>query len=289
MCIFRVSGRLWWRGEGMRQWPGEQFHRYCLSTGLVETSAHFYSSHLRRLDEIVGGLDALIDRNADHKSVDDHFSRLPTSRFRSSRDRSNMLSVLRKYLDFKSLTNQKQHAITPPCADKQLTPHSLPNAAPLAPHILATHAAAELSEDIRSLAVRYRKATGKPLGVTGELAELAAMELLGVELADARTAGFDGWLQRGTERLRVQIKGRAVRWAARYVGRCPAIKCGDQFDIVLLVLIDQDTMRPGEIWEAKEADVINRLAAPGSKSRNERNSMGISQFKSIATLVWSAD
>ncbi|MFN0046971.1 MAG: hypothetical protein ACKVOS_10940 [Sphingorhabdus sp.] len=144
-----------------------------------------------------------------------------------------------------------------------------------------------LFQDIRSLALRYRNATGKPLGVTGELAELAASQILGVELAPARTAGFDGWLVRGGDRLRVQIKGRAVPWATRYVGRCPAIKCGDQFDIVLLILVDNQTMQPREIWEADEKDIVARLSVPGSRSRNERHSMGISQFKSIARLIWS--
>jgi hypothetical protein len=41
-----------------------------------------------------------------------------------------------------------------------------------------------------------------------------------------------------------------------------------------------------EILEAPRNLVIERLKAPGSKSRNERGSMGVSQFRSIATRVW---
>ncbi len=149
----------------------------------------------------------------------------------------------------------------------------------------------DLFHDIRSLALRYYRTTGKPLGVTGELAELAAAALVGVELAPARTSGFDGWLERDGQRLRVQIKGRAVPWASRYGGRCPSIKCGDLFDVVLLVLIDKDTMQPREIWEADEKSVIERLAegadAKASKARNERGAMGINQFKNIGRLIWS--
>jgi hypothetical protein len=140
--------------------------------------------------------------------------------------------------------------------------------------------------DAKALAVRYYELTGKPLGITGELAELEAADLLGLSLADARTPGFDAYRDRDGVRERIQIKGRAVDASDRYRGRCPAIKCGDQFDYVLTVLLDRKTLEVIEIWEASEDAVILRLTAPGSKARNERNSMGLSQFKSIATKVW---
>jgi hypothetical protein len=147
----------------------------------------------------------------------------------------------------------------------------------------------ELLDDIKSLATRYYMATGKPLGVTGEVSELEAAEKLGLELAEARTAGYDAtWVVDGQPR-RVQIKGRAVDAANRYVGRCPAIKCGNQFDDVLLVLLDRQTMNVLEIWRAEEVQISARLSEPGSRSRNERNSMGISQFVSTKTgskRVW---
>ena len=146
----------------------------------------------------------------------------------------------------------------------------------------------QLKSDAKALAVRYYELTGKPLGITGEMAELEAAELLGLELADARTPGFDAYRERDGQRERIQIKGRAVDAADRYRGRCPSIKCGDQFDYVLTVLMDRRTLDVLEIWEACEADVDARLKAPGSKSRNERNSMGLSQFKSIAKKVWPA-
>jgi hypothetical protein len=144
----------------------------------------------------------------------------------------------------------------------------------------------ELKADAKALAVRYYQLTGKPLGITGEVAELEAAELLGLELADARTPGFDAYRQRGGVKERIQIKGRAVDGLDRYRGRCPSIKCGDQFDYVLTVLLDRRTLEVLEIWEASEAEVDARLKAPGSKARNERASMGLSQFRSIATKVW---
>ena len=144
----------------------------------------------------------------------------------------------------------------------------------------------ELKADAKALAVRYYELTGKPLGITGEMAELEAAELLDLELTDARTPGFDAYRRRNGVPERIQIKGRAVDASHRYRGRCPSIKCGDQFDFVLTVLLDRRTLEVLEIWEATEADVDARLKVPGSKARNERASMGLSQFKSIATKVW---
>jgi hypothetical protein len=143
-----------------------------------------------------------------------------------------------------------------------------------------------LKVEAKALATKYYKLTGKPLGITGEMAELEAAELLGLQLADARTPGYDAYRQRNGSRERIQIKGRAVDPCDRYRGRCPSIKCGDQFDYVVTVLLDRRTLNVLEIWEAPEAAVQARLQAPGSRSRNERNSMGLSQFKSIATRVW---
>lgn len=153
---------------------------------------------------------------------------------------------------------------------------------------MSSHADAlrQLKSDAKALAARYYELTGKPLGITGEMAELEAAELLELDLADARTPGFDAYRERNGLRERIQIKGRAVDSADRYRGRCPSIKCGDQFDYVLTVLMDRRTLDVLEIWEASEGAVQARLTAPGSKSRNERNSMGLSQFKSIATKVW---
>ena len=54
---------------------------------------------------------------------------------------------------------------------------------------------------------------------------------------------------------------------------------------MVLVLMHGD-YEVREIWEAGRNAVIARLTAPGSKSRNERGSMGVSQFKSIAERAW---
>jgi hypothetical protein len=144
-----------------------------------------------------------------------------------------------------------------------------------------------LLADIKSVAARYYAATGRPLGVTCEVGEYEAATRLGLTLAPVRTPAYDA-LRHGDEREeRVQIKTRAVDRARRYRGRCPSIKFDRPFESVVLVLLDRETYEPIEIWEAPYAAVHARLSKPGSKARNERGSMGLSQFKSIATCVWS--
>ncbi len=142
--------------------------------------------------------------------------------------------------------------------------------------------------EVKLLGARYYALTGKPLGVTGEIAELEAAEKMGLSLAQARTTGFDAFQRRDNKDWRVQIKGRAVDRGNRYRGMCPAIKYGDLFDSVLLVLLDRQTLDAIEIWEADEASVAARLSALGGKARTERGAMAITQFKSIATKVWPA-
>lgn len=61
-------------------------------------------------------------------------------------------------------------------------------------------------ERARRAAIDYYELTGKPLGITGEYGEYVAAERLGLELAEARTAGYDATDQ---SRRRIQIKARS--------------------------------------------------------------------------------
>jgi hypothetical protein len=49
----------------------------------------------------------------------------------------------------------------------------------------------KLLKEAKELAREYYGLTGKPLGVTGEVAEYEAARLLGLELTPARQAGYD--------------------------------------------------------------------------------------------------
>lgn len=69
----------------------------------------------------------------------------------------------------------------------------------------------EILATVKPLAAEFYRLTEKPLGVTGEVAEYVASELLEIKLAPARTEGHDVLL--GKERI--QIKGRAYSEKSR--------------------------------------------------------------------------
>jgi hypothetical protein len=142
---------------------------------------------------------------------------------------------------------------------------------------------AELLRQAKLIACRYYALTGKPLGITGEVAEYEAAGKLGLTLGGARTAHHDAISARGE---RIQIKGRAVNARDPYRGRVPKIRTDGDFDCVLLVLLDKASLDAIEILRAEKMAVERLLDRPGSKARNERRSPSIMQFKAISERVW---
>ena len=103
--------------------------------------------------------------------------------------------------------------------------------------------------------------------------------------------GWFGWRNGGDPRhksQRVQIKGRAYGQHAKPGQRLGTIKRGAPCDAVLLVLLDNRTLEPREMWEAPIAAVEERLALPGSKAR-DRGALGVPEFKRLARLVWPGE
>jgi hypothetical protein len=139
--------------------------------------------------------------------------------------------------------------------------------------------------EAKKLAQRYRELTGKPLGITGEVAEYEAARILGVELTPARQAGYDAIEVRDGGPVRLQIKGRCVFEGSKPGQRMGAIDIKKDFDAVLLVLLDRN-FEATAIYEVSREAVVLALTAPGSKSRNERGALGVSKFKSIEALRW---
>ena len=139
----------------------------------------------------------------------------------------------------------------------------------------------EILSEAKRLAVEYYRLTGKPLGVTGEVAEYVAAEILGLKLSPPRTTGYDAL--RGSERI--QIKGRAHGKKTNSGQKIGRIKADSPCDSVLLVVLDSATLDPREMWEAPFASVVEQLAQPGSRAR-ERGVLSIPEFTRIARLVW---
>mgnify|MGYP006903649843 FL=1 len=138
-------------------------------------------------------------------------------------------------------------------------------------------------EGARKIATAYYRLTGKPLGITGEIGEYEAAKFMGLTLVDARMPGYDAV---GADGRRIQIKTRMFAPDRALGGqRIGKIKPDSEFDTVMLVMLDAE-YQPWVIWEAQRFAVLDALAAPGSRSRNERGALSISKFRSLATEVW---
>lgn len=139
--------------------------------------------------------------------------------------------------------------------------------------------------EAKLLAQKYRALTGKPLGITGEVAEYEAARILGLELTTARQAGYDAIENNDGATRKLQIKGRCLLPGCKPGQRVGSIDILKEFDSVLLVLLDEN-FDATEIYEAERNAVLAALAAPGSKARNERGALAVSKFKSIGRLRW---
>ncbi|WP_434064576.1 DUF6998 domain-containing protein [Symbiopectobacterium purcellii] len=146
-----------------------------------------------------------------------------------------------------------------------------------------------MSEEIEALlttaidlAAKYKKLTGKPLGITGEVAEFYAAKLLNLKLMGARSPGYDAI---DSDYRKIQIKGRCLPDKFKVGHRVGSIRLEHQWDSVILVLMNEFFV-VSEMWEADRPMVEAALLAPGSKSRNVRGALSVSKFKQISKRVW---
>lgn len=144
---------------------------------------------------------------------------------------------------------------------------------------------ADLMEQAKRLAKEYRKRTGRPLGVTGEVAEYEACRLLGLCLAPVRQEGYDALRQTAGGTRRVQVKGRVLLPGAKPGQRLSKISLKHEWDAAVVVVLDDD-LEPTIIYEAERSAIEAALTSPGSRSRNERGQLGLAKFKSISRVVW---
>jgi hypothetical protein len=140
----------------------------------------------------------------------------------------------------------------------------------------------QLMNEAKRLARQYRTLTGKPLGITGEVGELCAAELLGLQLADVRCPGYDATDSDGRK---IQIKTRCILPGAKPGQRLGRIKFDHPWDSVILVLLDEE-FEPLEVYTASRDVVEAALKAPGSRARNEQGALGVNKFKRISKCIW---
>ncbi len=143
----------------------------------------------------------------------------------------------------------------------------------------------EILREAKKLAQRYRALTGKPLGITGEVAEYEAARILDVELTPARQAGYDALKRVNGVVRRLQVKGRCLLPNCKLGQRLGSIDIRKDWDAVSMVLLDEN-FDATEIYEAPREAVIAALSAPGSRARNERGALSVRSFKRIGKMRW---
>ncbi len=143
----------------------------------------------------------------------------------------------------------------------------------------------ELLGEAKKLAQEYRALTGKPLGVTGEVAEYEASRLLGVRLTPARQAGYDAVEEANGTIRKLQVKGRCLQLGSKRSQRLGRIDVRKEWDAVLMVLLDAN-LETTEIYEADRGPIVAALSEPGSKARNERGALDVRKFKRIGRRRW---
>ncbi len=146
----------------------------------------------------------------------------------------------------------------------------------------------QILAEVRPLAAEYYRLTGRPLGVTGEFAEHAAAEILNLELAEVRMPGYDAIRRTptGAEEY-IQIKGRVYPAGADAGQRISRIRPCAACHAVVLVILDNETLKAREMWEAPSTAVMARLAVSGSQA-HALGVLSVAEFKRIGRQVWRA-
>jgi hypothetical protein len=142
----------------------------------------------------------------------------------------------------------------------------------------------KLTAEARRLAADYRRATGKTLPLSGEIAVNDAIRLLNLEAPSEPNAGYDALRRTGDAVEYIQIKGRVLFDGGKGSPRIGHLKLEQHWDEILLVLMDED-YEPVEIHGASRSVIETTLAG---KLPNKRGAMTVAQFKIVATCLWPA-
>ena len=132
-------------------------------------------------------------------------------------------------------------------------------------------------------ATDYRRLTGKPLGIAGEVGEYLAAKHLNLKLVGARTPGYDAIDQNGKL---IQVKTRLIpehkHSGSQMISK---INTNYKWDSAIFVHLNE-YFELQAMHEAERAAIEHALNLPGSKARNLRRSLHVSKFISIGKQVW---
>ncbi len=145
----------------------------------------------------------------------------------------------------------------------------------------------KLISEARRIAAEYRRTTGKPLGISAEIATHDACTLL--ELEPAETAlGYDAvGISTERENRRYQVKGRAIFDEKKGGQRIGQIKIEQDWDAILLVLMNED-FETTQIFEASREEILEDIEQNQGK-RQKRGAMSVAKFKRIGREVWNRE
>lgn len=154
---------------------------------------------------------------------------------------------------------------------------------------VAVYSVDKLMGEARRLAAEYRRATGQPLAVSGEIAKYDAARLLDLEVVQDPALGYDAVGKSG-ERAgrRVQIKGRAIFDESKGGQRIGQLRLDQEWDSVVLVLMDEE-FEPFEIYETERAAIVDAVQENEGSKRSKRGAMSVAKFKIIGRLVWNRE
>lgn len=146
----------------------------------------------------------------------------------------------------------------------------------------------KLISEARRIAAEYRRTTGKPLGISAEIARHDACTYLELEPHED-AIGYDAMgLKEKREGVRFQIKGRAIFDEKKGGQRLGQIKVDQDWDSILLVLMDEE-FETTEIYEASRENLLDDIDEAGSNNRKKRGAISVARFKHLAQLVWNKD
>lgn len=149
---------------------------------------------------------------------------------------------------------------------------------------MSLYAVDKLIAEARRLAADYRRATGKTLPISQEIAVNDAIRLLGLQPAPAGAIGYDALRDNGGhEPLHVQVKGRVIFDTQKGGQRIGQLALEQDWDLTVLVLMD-DAYEPFEIYAA-DRDVLEE--AIQDQTENRKGQLSIRKFQNIGKLIWT--
>lgn len=152
---------------------------------------------------------------------------------------------------------------------------------------MAVYDVDKLMTEARKLAADYRRATGKTLGISSEIAVHDVIRLMRLVPAQPDAGGYDALGTGSREGRRIQIKGRTLFGEAKKGQRIGQIKADQAWDSIMLILMDEN-YEPQQIFEASR-EAIEAAAGETSANRAKRGAMSVARFKAIGELVWSQE